>query len=474
MRHLCDPAGFWLAGMPRGRPPAGPPPANLPPVTGADSVTVFAATPTIIDVLANDIDPEGGPLTLVSATAVTGAAEVLPDGRLLYTPPPGFTGPDSVDYVAADAAGAESAGLVTITVPAPLLSISPNADGTLTVQAATGALSLTVTSPPEFAGSYLTDTALLAGGPVNLVPPLILGDPAQQAELVAQPGLWIHEGEVTGETWSWHRDGTPIPGATAPAYALAAPDAGGTLTAVQTLTTAAGSRSAESGAVAVPASFSPEDDAGVVAWFDASEAPTITPAQGPVTAWASKVGPGSLAPSGAPTTGLRSIAGLNVVDFGGSARMTGDVTLPAGGNMALHALIAIDAVTNAFAAPISMRATRDFQFDAATTPEFTGRLNVAGIGQSVTLQGGPYAGTVIVSIVFDLTGAGLSRVFMNGTLAGTGGYSTPLDAVQTLGLMTNRALNATFDGAVGEVIVTGTITNVAEYVAYLGDKWGIV
>jgi hypothetical protein len=47
------------------------------------------------------------------------------------------------------------------------------------VQAASGEISLTVTSPPEFAGTYVTDTALLASGPVNLVPPVVWVTPSR-------------------------------------------------------------------------------------------------------------------------------------------------------------------------------------------------------------------------------------------------------------------------------------------------------
>ncbi|MCU0906255.1 MAG: Ig-like domain-containing protein, partial [Rhodobacteraceae bacterium] len=54
----------------------GGPIPNLPPVAVADTATVAAGTPTLINVRANDSDPEGGAITLVSASTATGTAVV--------------------------------------------------------------------------------------------------------------------------------------------------------------------------------------------------------------------------------------------------------------------------------------------------------------------------------------------------------------------------------------------------------------
>jgi hypothetical protein len=215
MRHIGDLAGLLLAQRKRG-------PGNLPPVTAPDAASVFSGTPTIIDVLANDSDPEGGQLTIVSATAEQGTVAIRPDRTLLYTSAPGFTGADVVTYVAGDPQGGQTPGTLTVTVAGPLLAMSPNADGTVTVAAATGAITLTVTSPAEFAGTYVTDTALLSGGPVPIVAPRITGQEQVGAQLTAQTGLWIFEGTVSGEAWSWRRNGTAIAGATALNYTVAA------------------------------------------------------------------------------------------------------------------------------------------------------------------------------------------------------------------------------------------------------------
>ena len=473
MRDLADAAGLWLAGVPRRGIGSGSPPLNLPPIAVADTATVFAETPTVIDVLANDSDPEGGTLTLRSAVAEFGTVEVLPEGTLLYSSQPGFTGTDTVAYVVVDPQEAEATGSLIVTVAGPLLAVEPMADGTLVVQAASGEISLTVTAPPEFAGTFVTDSALIAGGPVNLVPPVVEGAAEAGGELSARGGLWIYGGEVTGEAWVWRRNGTAISGATSPVYTVGLDDLGATLTVVQALTAEGGSREAESAPVGIT-SFSPADDAGLVAWFDASAAATISASGSSVVSWANLVGPETLSATGGPLTGTRTIAGRNVIDFGGSARMTGPVSLPANGDVAIHAVIAIDTVVSAFSAPLSMKAVSDFQLDANNANQFDGRLNVAGIGASYALGGGPFSGVVLISILFDRTGAGLSQVFVNGNAAGSGSYTAPLDVAQTLGLMTNRNQNAFFAGAVAEVVVTGDLGRTNAYMNHLAEKWGVV
>ena len=61
-----------------------------------------ACHPVVIDVLANDSDPDGDKLTITGATAATnGIVVVITDGggqKLEYRPNPGFTGTDTFNY----------------------------------------------------------------------------------------------------------------------------------------------------------------------------------------------------------------------------------------------------------------------------------------------------------------------------------------------------------------------------------------
>ena len=89
---------------------------NDAPIAVADTATVLEdAAATSIDVLANDTDEEGDPLTLVSVTT-SGTGTVTINGALLeYTPAADFNGTEEVSYTVSDGL-LISAGMLTITV----------------------------------------------------------------------------------------------------------------------------------------------------------------------------------------------------------------------------------------------------------------------------------------------------------------------------------------------------------------------
>jgi gliding motility-associated-like protein len=91
-------------------------PVNDAPVAVADTATVLEdAEATSIDVLANDTDEEGDPLTLVSVTT-SGTGTVTVNGTLVeYTPAVDFNGTEEVSYTVSDGL-LTSAGVLTITV----------------------------------------------------------------------------------------------------------------------------------------------------------------------------------------------------------------------------------------------------------------------------------------------------------------------------------------------------------------------
>ena len=90
--------------------------ANLPPVAVADTVRVRPGESVLVDVLANDSDPEGGALTLVSVQSPTdaGGTAAVESGAVRYTPPAEFTGEDSFTYTIADPQGATAQATVTV------------------------------------------------------------------------------------------------------------------------------------------------------------------------------------------------------------------------------------------------------------------------------------------------------------------------------------------------------------------------
>jgi subtilisin family serine protease len=87
------------------------------PVAEDDAATTSRDTPVAIDVLANDSDPDGDPLTVASvADPANGSARIEPDQAVTYTPDPGFVGTDSFDYEACDPGGLCDSATVTVTV----------------------------------------------------------------------------------------------------------------------------------------------------------------------------------------------------------------------------------------------------------------------------------------------------------------------------------------------------------------------
>ena len=91
--------------------------ANGVPTAGGDAITASANAPSIVDVLANDADPNGDPLTVTVDTAPQhGTTVVGSDGKVTYTPATGYRGPDSFHYTIADPNGGTAGAMVTITV----------------------------------------------------------------------------------------------------------------------------------------------------------------------------------------------------------------------------------------------------------------------------------------------------------------------------------------------------------------------
>jgi hypothetical protein len=101
---------------------------NRPPVVSPDTAKVVVGRSVIVDVVANDVDPDGDPLTVVSVTQpadASGQALVFSDREIQFTPAPIADEEGQANarftYLVTDGRGHEVAGEVTITVlPEPL------------------------------------------------------------------------------------------------------------------------------------------------------------------------------------------------------------------------------------------------------------------------------------------------------------------------------------------------------------------
>ncbi len=98
------------------------------PVANDDAYMAIAAVPLEIDtangVLANDANPQGGPLSAVLASGPDhGALTLDPDGSFAYTPAAGFSGSDQFTYRAA--AGQATSEPATVTLTVKLVNSTP-------------------------------------------------------------------------------------------------------------------------------------------------------------------------------------------------------------------------------------------------------------------------------------------------------------------------------------------------------------
>jgi hypothetical protein len=102
---------------------------SLPPVARDDTATTPYLTPVVIDVLANDTDPNGYFLSVTSVgVAASGTAKIVPGGAVSYSPQPGFIGSDSFEYSISDGHGGIASANVTVTVQPPGGSLAAQND----------------------------------------------------------------------------------------------------------------------------------------------------------------------------------------------------------------------------------------------------------------------------------------------------------------------------------------------------------
>jgi hypothetical protein len=219
------------------------------------------------------------------------------------------------------------------------------------------------------------------------------------------------------------------------------------------------------------------------AWYDAADPDTIVESGGSVSQWDDKSGNNEnmVQATGENqfTTNTRELNGLNVLDGGPADYMRKTVfTLPASGNAAFFMVAELDVINNELDSIFSMQGTvSDFQFEADSSSDFNGALNVpTETGSDVPSTGGPFNGPSIYNVNFDKTGLDAYNAYVDGIqrIADTT-YLTKLDTTQDFHLFTNRTINNFPDGAIGEVLVvedcSQTIRQRLE--GYLAHKWGL-
>lgn len=92
-------------------------PPNRPPRTAGDWSLAVAATPIVLNVLSNDLDPDGDAVVLVGATSPAhGTATPNADGTITYTADAGYRGEDAFRYTVSDGRGGTANGIVGLAV----------------------------------------------------------------------------------------------------------------------------------------------------------------------------------------------------------------------------------------------------------------------------------------------------------------------------------------------------------------------
>ena len=91
---------------------------NDPPTANPDTFNVTGGVATTLNVLSNDRDVDGNPLTLVSVATPSAGTATVSGNQVVYTGPAGFTGTIVFTYVVRDSVGATATGTVTVNVTA--------------------------------------------------------------------------------------------------------------------------------------------------------------------------------------------------------------------------------------------------------------------------------------------------------------------------------------------------------------------
>jgi uncharacterized protein (TIGR03382 family) len=155
---------------------------SRPPVANDDGFTVPRNSPARpLNVLANDTDPDGDPLTITAVTPpATGGSVTLTATSVIFTPAPGFVGLSIFTYTISDGNGGTATATVTVTVAATTNDPPDAVDDAFTVAQNSGATVLNVlANDTDPDGDTLTVTAVtqpangtvtLTGGTVRFTP----------------------------------------------------------------------------------------------------------------------------------------------------------------------------------------------------------------------------------------------------------------------------------------------------------------
>lgn len=213
--------------------------------------------------------------------------------------------------------------------------------------------------------------------------------------------------------------------------------------------------------------FSPLDIAGLVEWWDASDAATITESSGSVSQWDGKSGNGYDLTQGTggaqPTTGTRTQNSLNVLDFDNDYLASAGVAVSQ--PFSVLAVAKYD-VTNADGRIFSTNGGTDVQGGDASGGY--GRFMFAG-----SIFAGSAEDTSPHYYTYTFNGAS-SSIRVDGGVDGSGNAGT--SNLNGLGVGARKnAGDLSLNGVIGEILIYSSLstTDRDALEAYLAAKWAI-
>ena len=102
---------------------------NLPPIAVDDRVEGKLNTTILIDALANDSDPEGGPLNIIEATSNDGLVTITADEKIQFTADASNSRQFTVDYTISDDQGLISKAVITVVITEEEVRIENSSKG---------------------------------------------------------------------------------------------------------------------------------------------------------------------------------------------------------------------------------------------------------------------------------------------------------------------------------------------------------
>ncbi len=218
---------------------------------------------------------------------------------------------------------------------------------------------------------------------------------------------------------------------------------------------------------------SPADVDDLIGWWDAADASTITDAgAGAVSAWADKSGLGHTLTEATnrPTTGTRTLNGLNVLDFDGTndqLRKTSGVKMSAGAG---YIVVEPDSVTGTQVILKGQANTLTINTIGADA-----KFSISQDAAQDTIAGAMVIGTPVLMRVRSLGGLG-----RNSRVGATETDGSNENATQRASTEINVSTNAGggtlfFNGKIAEILVAERADPITDLALrnYLANKWGV-